>query len=275
MLADEQLAKFNEVRQRAVLNKRLYLTLDQFLSDSRLKRAIRADPAAWENDGPLTLAGCLASKLQEPCPPVQICRALDENLRVLHAAEAIRRPVKLMDKLLNNANQFLNTLSELALASTLKSKGWHVHLEEPFFGDKDVDVLAMRGVTKKYIEVTNLSIEKNPPIKKEGRGVVHSGQIGPSADKDLIVQKIAAKYQEKFEEAIQNGWTGHAWVALDVAKDHIESVDTFFQSHIRLPQWKNELTAIVRRECPGMSGFVVFRSWYSATHVDLDLWCSL
>lgn len=133
----------------------------------------------------------------------------------------------------------------------------------------------MRGAAKKFIEVTNLSIEKNPPIKKEGRGELYRCLIEQCDDKDRIVQQIATKFREKFEEAIQNGWMGHAWIALDVAKHHMVSVDTIFRSHFRLPQWKSELTAIVRRECPGMSGFVVFRSWYSATHVEVVAWCPL
>lgn len=55
-------------------------------------RALRADSAAWVDDGPLTLVGCLASDISELCPPKQICRALDENLRELNAGEAIRNP---------------------------------------------------------------------------------------------------------------------------------------------------------------------------------------
>ena len=260
-------ASFQVALQRAVARKRQHPALDQLIGDDRLMRALRDDPAAWEKDGPLTLPGCLASELPEFCPPVPIIRALNENLRELCAAGAIRRRGQLARKLLNG-EQFLNTQSELALARTLSSAGWYVQLEETFFDGRDADILATRGAEKRFIEVTNLAL-------KELGGGVHGGQIGQLGHKDRVVQKIANKYREKFEVPLENGWAEHAWVALDVAKNHLESVDTFFQTLLRLPQWNNDLAAHVRRECPRLSGVVVYHSAPAATHVDVDAWCEL
>jgi hypothetical protein len=156
--------------------------------------------------------------------------------------------------------------SELALARTPSGKGWRVQLEEKFFDGRDADILATRGSETRFVEVMNLAME-------ELSAGVQGGQVGELGERERVVQKIANKYREKFEVPLENGWSEHACVALDVAKNHLNSIQTFLQALLRFQLWNTELVAHLHRECPRLGSVLVYHSAPTVTHVDVDTWC--
>lgn len=249
--------------ERAISRKREYHSVDRLVDDNRLERAISNDISVLADDAPLTLPSCLASEVPEPFPPIPTLRALDENLRELLAVDAIRQPVQLAKKLLNKHSQFLNTLSELALARELVKQGWCVKLEEKFFDSKkDVDIFSVRQGEKNFIEVTNLAPEELPANMR-------SGIVSEICDRDKVVGKIVAKYQKKFMEPLKRGWCGRAWVAIDVSKNHTQDISILMQSLVRDNWWVDELAAHVWHKCPDLTGVIVYSTRPTDTHAQI------
>jgi hypothetical protein len=243
--------------------KRNFYWLDKLLPDSSLIRALERDPKAEDPAGPITLAGCLNHcDYPVPFPPHPALLALDSNLAVLW--NRIDKPSRLRNKLLN-PEQFLNTISELALARTLHDDGYEITLEFAFAERRDADVLATKSGRDYHIEVTNLA--SRPIIS----GTTIAGSVREVAEYDLIVEKIITKFRDKFEGPLDRGWHGHAWIALDVAKNDEENVHLVLQRFSR-PTWRDELKAILCRECSTLEGALVYRSAAIATHVDIVGW---
>lgn len=255
----------DEALRRAIARKRENRELDSLITDELLRRALRAEPAAWISEGTITLPACLASELPDVWPPMPTIRALNDNLQELREGGAIRKPGQLAKKLLNR-EQFFNTISELALARTVKDQGWSVRLEEPFFGGKDVDILASREGDDIYIEVTNLA------SNELGEGV-QGGEVTRISERDLAVRKIITKYREKFEVAIERGWPGHPWLALNVAMNDGKNIEYELQSILRVGTFATELAEHVGSECPRLSGLILYRHPApTCTHVTIDAW---
>lgn len=253
-----------ERAQRAIKRKREYPAVHELVKDRLLRSAIKRDPSSLVENGRLTLSGCLVSDCPEPFPHSRVLRALDENLRELLTAGAIRQQKQLAEKLANGP-QFLNTLSELALARTLITQGMPVELEKKFFSDIDADILATIGEEKHYFEVTNLAL--NPVA--EG---VHPGMVAEVGENDLVVKKIVAKYEAKFKKPFESGWREYAWVALDVAKNDGQNIEILVQALFRGNNWVAELAEHIRPKCPNLTGVVVYRSDPKKTHADVETW---
>lgn len=242
--------------------KRRFPSIDAIVSDAALRQAVRNDTYANDVNAPLTFLSCLLiGDIPESFPAAQTLKALNANLEVLNVPGMIRQPRRLCDKLLNPP-QFLNTFAEIALARALLSRGFSVRLEEKFFEQRDADLLVeLKGETA-YVEVTNLA---SRPIES---GRVFAGDVANVTDRDVIFRKISTKFREKFEEPQSQGWSGSAWVAIDVAKYDQQNLNAVFQSLFR-PYWKDELSELLLERCPGLSGAIVFRSYPSSEEVEL------
>ncbi len=233
----------------ALERKRDYPAIHALIADSALRRTLNRHPESAEQ---LTLPGCLVSDAPKPFPPVLILESLDSNLGVLKKPSIMARPRQVADKLLN-AGQFLNTLSELALARTLLDAKWSISLEERFYRGKDADIVARRNPESNFIDVINLA-----PMRLPSCGVCSRDVVQPLTDRNRIAQKLIEKFQDKFELPIQRGWIGRSWVAIDFAKNWAEDVQTFVQDLFG-GNWRQEITEIVRQRCPKLTGIILFQ----------------
>ncbi|WP_445370703.1 hypothetical protein ACH518_15245 [Methylomonas sp. HW2-6] len=168
--------------EQLIKRKLEYPGLNRLVSNELLQKSLDNDISMLD-DGQLTLLNCLASNNPDPFPPIPILRALDNNLQELQKVDAIWRPGELAQKLLNKHLQFLNTLSELALARELSEQGWGVKLEEKFFGKKDVDIFAERDGEENFIEVINLAPKERDEDKYSGM-VSSTGMVSAVGERD-------------------------------------------------------------------------------------------
>ncbi len=252
-----------DIYAKATEAKRRFPRLDALVPDAALRRGLSADPSAGDGAGPLTLARCLVHcHYPDPFPPQPTLAAIEKNLDALW--DKIDKPGQLRQKLLN-PDQFLNTISELALARSLRDNGYEVTLEYKFAQGRDADILAVKHGRQYHVDVTNLAARPLPM-----HGVV-SGTVSEVGEMDLVVKKIAAKFREKFEGPLDRGWPGHAWIALDVAKNDRQNVDVVLQRFTR-PNWIREVKVLMHRECPTLEGCVIYRSDPTAIHVDVVGW---
>lgn len=238
--------------RKALDRKRLYARIHAIVSDTALTRAVNGVSG---DDQCLTLPGCLLSDARKPFPPILVLESLEDNLSVLRPT--ITKPRRLANQLLNGC-QFLNTLSELALARTLLDMGWSISLDEKFFGKKDADIVARRDTEKNFIDVTNISPMSLPVGVTVCRDIFQE-----MSDRSRIVHKLVEKFQEKFEVAINSGWGGRAWVALDFAKNDEENVQSFVQDLFQR-RWRLEVAELVRRDCPQLAGVILYRYYPTA-----------
>lgn len=245
---------------KAIEAKGTFRWLDRLVPDAALARVLERDPEANELAGPLTFAGCLLHHhYRDPFSPHRTLVALDSNLGALW--DKIDKPGQLRNKLLN-PGQFLNTISELALARTLRDCNYEVTLEYEFAESRDADVLASKNGHDYHIDVTNLA---GRPLAS-GRTIW--GSMSEVTERDIVIKKIATKFRKKFEGPLSRGWCGHPWIALDVAKNDLENVETVLRQFTH-PTWCEDLKAILHRECPTLEGALIYRSGATATHVDI------
>ena len=203
--------------QKLLDPKQLYPCIDTIVSPRRCATQL-IDSG---DDQRLTLPGCLLSDAPKRFPPILVFESLEDNLCALRPI--MMKPRKLAKQLLNPC-QFLNRLSELALAHTLLEKGWWISLNEKFFGNKDADIVARRGTEENFIDVINIAPMSLPT------GVVNCRDIiQETSNRSRIVQKVVEKFKQKFEVALERGWRGRAWVAPDFAKNDEENVQAFVQ----------------------------------------------
>jgi len=257
-------SKMETVKERIISRKHEYDAINRIVTDSMVERAINRTPSITEIDGQLTLLNCLASDVPEYFAPLNTLHALNANLRKIHDAGAIRQPGQLARKLLNGMEQFLNTLSELALARTLIEQGYSVQLEEKFFDNKDADIFAVYQGENSYIEATGLA----PTPLCAG---ISSRQVSETGSEDLVVAKVVRKYQSKFEVAYNNGWQEHSWVALDVSKNHEQDILISLKTFIS-DVWVENLTKHIRCECPHLTGVIVYSTRPNETHALISCW---
>jgi hypothetical protein len=158
---------------KAIQHKRDFPTIDRFISNERLVKEIGKDFSCRSQNRLLSIPRCLLMYrlrenadnnnryyLPEPTPWTLTLQALDNNLRGLECS--ISRPESLR-KHLFNTTQFLDTLSELALARSLKDSGYVIELEDKFWMSdkvsKDVDIVATKDGKCFYIEVLSVCAE--------------------------------------------------------------------------------------------------------------------
>jgi hypothetical protein len=154
----------------------------------------------------------LLDHLGKPMPFEGLMQSLEANLnRFLHSLDVAKKS-KLRLKLLNGRNQFLNTISELALANYFLDAGYTVKLDELLAPSaKDADLHLVHGGETRWIDVINAA-----PHEWQGEG------FGPFRPHDFAFRlrdKVLDKYKDKFAPAVAAGWCGDAWIALDFTKN--------------------------------------------------------
>lgn len=243
---------------KALAAKRQYHWLNELILDTSISRALRNYSEA--SDQSLTLVGCLLGiDVPEPFPPRPTLAALNSNLERLQSA--ITKPGQLRKKLIN-PDQFLNTISELALARTLLDDGYDLTIEYEFAERRDVDIFAHKLGRELYIDATNLCSRSMRSTE------IVAGAVSEVFDDDRIVEKIVTKFREKFEGPLQRGWVGHPWGALDVAKDDLEKIRSAFQRIFR-DSWQTEIRNLLQKECPALEGALIYLSDATVTHVQI------
>jgi len=185
-----------------------------------------------------TLVNCLAAWSYLLLP-------LERDLESLWDAIPASQRKGLAGNLLNGRIQFLNTMSELALARSLKERGLDVALfSELPHGAKDADIAIRLGQNLLYLEVTNHWPECNSlasdtttaPSAELDTAAAETNQsdVDKLLDEVLLdtdfspiptptfklVGKVTHKFSTKFESEPEIRSTGRAWVAIDFGKDH-------------------------------------------------------
>lgn len=243
----------------AVAAKRKFPVIDRLVLDRQLDQHLFDFGGLAPDSETLTLGRALL--LEERCPDfLSVARSLEFQLQSL-ASRTYRNRIKTQVKhLLNGDLQFLNTVSEFALALRLQADGWGVELAHVFDDTgKDVDVLAVKGGDARFVEVINLAPE---PMSDSLDGFMPMPGSGPLNPK--LLAKVVDKYKTKFKAAIDAGWKGKAWVALDYAKMHDLSVDLLFRRALTAQDWPRLLAAEAGRRCPALGGVIYY--WSTATH---------
>lgn len=202
----------------AVSRKRRYPTIDSLISDEALRdyvfkshdliSALREYGKGLTEPPPYTfLIALLTDHYLLPLPSAGLMRSLEENLSIFEPSLNDNQRQSLVRQLLNpynektKDNQFINTLSELGLARYYNDAGWQVRLAEPIPStNKNVDRLLNMGRETRWLDVDN-SVQE--PSDVDG--------FGPMSPTDLeyrLIDKVARKYDDKFQTAINNGWSG-------------------------------------------------------------------
>ncbi|WP_445370702.1 hypothetical protein ACH518_15235 [Methylomonas sp. HW2-6] len=83
-----------------------------------------------------------------------------------------------------------------------------------------------------------------------------------------MVNKIVRKYKDKFEESFNSGWSGRAWIALDISKNHDQYISVSVQVLVR-NSWVDELVEHVKPKCPKLTGVIVYRAGPADTHAKI------
>jgi hypothetical protein len=71
-----------------------------------------------------------------------------------------------------------------------------------------------------------------------------------------LIDKVVEKYKSKLQEAIQNGWSGPAYIALDVSKDDALQFGLAFREGPCGEEWQGRCAAEVVNYCPGLHGVI-------------------
>ena len=248
--------------ESVIESKRRYPTLDGLVSDSQLNEHLWRDGVELDDGKPLTLVRALYSAHRVP-DFLPVAAALESQLSALAPLVARGRRGRFTKQLLNGP-QFLNALSELALAMRLQIEGWGVELASPFHDNaKDVDIRANRGPAIRFVEVANLAPESAAELV-EGFMEKPGGQ---PLDRRLV-GKVVSKYKAKFEKAIEEGWVGDVWIAIDFGKQHDLSLDLRFRRPLTRHDWRKGAAAELHATCPGLRGVVYYQS--TAVHPCAD-----
>jgi len=186
----------------------------------------------------LTLVNCLAAWWPLLFP-------LEADLEALWDVIPASKRKSLAGNLLNGRIQFLNTMSELALARSLKERGLEVALfSELPHSAKDADIVIRLGQNLLYLEVTNhwpecsslASDTTTAPSAELDTAAAETNQsdVDKLLDEVLLdtdfspiptptfklAGKVTHKFSMKFESEPEIRSTGRAWVAIDFGKDH-------------------------------------------------------
>lgn len=135
----------------------------------------------------------------------------------------------------------------------LRADGWNVEIDHIFHGQKDVDVRAEMDGEVRFIDV--LSMAPNP---------LHESSSGfyPMPGSRPLDPKLRAKPQEKFDikfqEAKAAGWSGSAWVAMNIARDDDNLIEASFRRMLTGQDWQADLAGMLKREASGLDGVIYF-----------------
>jgi hypothetical protein len=236
----------------AIEVKRRYAVINRLVSDSQLEKHLEKWGAGLEYT--MTFGRALLSEAVAP-GFLPVAAALEEQLQALETCVAGNRTGTLVKNLLNGP-QFLNTLSELALARRLQLDGWQVELASPFHdGKKDADVRVSRDGAERYVELVNLAPE---PMTESIEGFLPLPGSEPLDPK--LLDKVVEKYETKFKPALDAGWKGEAWIALDHSKKHDLTAELLFRGPFTGTDWRAQLAASIGSKCPELRGVVYSRS---------------
>lgn len=234
-------------RDALLLNKQKYPVLDELIKDETF-----LDKVGEEQTGDTRTHLTLVTALRfvndpPPLPSAGVIRSLEENLSIFVPSMSKKQKSTLAANLLNGSCQFLNTLSELALARHYHDRGWKTKLAYQLSPDKkDVDLFVEKDGQSHAIEVLNAA-----PSECEVNGFA---PVLPSDFQFRLMDKIVQKYDKKFSHAIKKGWNGNAWIALDITKNDGVAVGVTISSDERLREFACEAL----RQCKQLSGVMYF-----------------
>lgn len=241
----------------ALARKRKYAALDALIADSDLLDNVHKHETGVAE--PLLTLGTtlLRDHHSPPLPAAMLMRSLDENLSIFVPPLRVDQRKALAANLLNGHNQFLNTLSELGLARYYKELGWQVSLAEQLPpGTKDVDLYIKLGGDFRWLDVLN-----SAPNEWEGDGFA---PMLPADFELRLIDKVVQKFEAKFREAIDGGWNGSPWVALDFTK-HDGIARTLTMLGLVGSKKLDGFATDVLSRCPELSGVVYFTYYASET----------
>jgi hypothetical protein len=164
---------------------------------------------------------------------------------------------ELRDNLLNGDAQFLNTLSELALARWYGDNGWSVSFFVPLPDGKNVDIRVEKDAEERYIEVLNSQIDE-----ADIQGFFSMAEAGKDIDFRLR-DKITRKYGDKFEKTVNDGWRGTPWIALDFAKNDRLLLVVYSNDHLAKSAGR------IFNAIPNIAGVVYYASYGDSPRPDL------
>lgn len=225
--------------------KRGFPCVDGLISDDLLSEHIKKYSPSM-NDELFTLGLALQSY---KVGFIDIISPLENNLSLFMPNMNDQQKRSLQNSLLNGAVQFLNTLSELGIARYYKNNGWSVQMFCPLVPTgKDADMFLQRDGETRALDVINAA-----PQESEVDG---SAPLEPPGTKFRLVDKIKLKYSKKFQEAINEGWKGSPWIAIDISKndDLFVAVCTNNITLEKLEHLKEEIF----HECPHLAGVSYF-----------------
>lgn len=230
--------------------KRKYRTLDAMISDENLLDNVRKFETGTE-EGALTLGrALLRDHHPPPFPSGKPIRSLEENLAIFAPSLTAEGQADLARNLLNGSVQFLNTLAELGLARRYRDQGWTVRLAQLLpGGQKDVDMLLGCSAEERWLDVLNAAAHET--------AVDGFAPLLPPDLEFRLLDKVVDKFRKKFQQAIQQGWSADAWVALDITKHD----DLNVAMHLLALTGSNKLdllAAEVLALCPDLCGVVYF-----------------
>lgn len=248
----------SSIEDEAVSRKRKYPTIDALITDHDLRLHV----GRYETGAPDILLTFGTALLRDhhpaPLPAAGLVASLEDNLSVFIPVLSPEKRWDISANLLNGRIQFLNTLSELGLARYYVELGWCVRLAEPLpTGQKDVDLLMSLGGDVRWLDVVNAA-----PNEWEGDGFVPPV---PNDFETRLVDKVVQKFTSKFRAAIDAGWTGAPWVALDFTKNDGIAMGVTVLGLIGSYKLKDFADGVLRR-CPGLAGVVYFA--YHATETE-------
>jgi hypothetical protein len=185
---------------------------------------------------------------------------LEENLELFTCNLRPKQKKELSDHLLNGSGQFLHTLSELGLARAFHESGWQIDLAVKIGNrhSKDVDIRIKKDIKEALIEVVNLQANElhiNPSLP-------FFPLTPPNVLDDKLINNVVGKYKCKFQEAIQNGWSGPAYLAVDVSKNEPLYVSLRLREERLGEDWQAQCAVEVVKRCPGLHGVIYY--FYSA-----------
>ena len=237
----------NTLFTKAIAHKRAFQHLNCLLEDKQLQEHFAKYPDQWQSTR-LTLTSVLVHNSP-------LLTHLEENLKLFTYKLSPRQKRDLSVNLLNGSNQFLHTLSELGLARAFYESGWQVELAVQFWdkSKKDVDLRVKKDITEALIEVINLQANELH-IRRDG----FFGLSAPNVLHYNLIDKVVEKYKSKFQEAIQNGWSGPAYIALDISKDDALQFGLAFREGPLREEWQGRCAAEVVQYCPGLHGVIYY-----------------
>lgn len=239
----------------ALIRKRKYPTLNALITDYALRENVRKSKI--DNvEPPFTLGlAILHDEHPDGWPGQGLVQSLEENLSIfVHTLNDNKKKKDIADHLLNKDIQFLNTLSELGLARHYNQNGYQVRLAEVLApSEKDADIYICKGDEHRWIEVLNAAHEE---LEIDGFSPMFNAEFGRR-----LIDYVVLKYNEKFQTAIDKGWNGCPWVALDFIKNDDIAREVALHEMVG-NMTLEDCAAKIRSNCPGLAG-VVYYTYYA------------